>query len=122
MIKFRSQIQDDEETVSCELSYSLEGNKKELTAIGNGPVDACKSALTDAGQFNGIIQNYASHSLSIGSDSQAVTYIQVSHNGHSVYGVGVHSNTQISSIRALFSAINRLNSIIPADSSVSSTG
>lgn len=122
LIKFRSQIQDDEETVSCELSYSLEGNKKELTAVGNGPVDACKSALTDAGQFNGIIQNYASHSLSIGSDSQAVTYIQVSHNEHSAYGVGVHSNTQISSIRALFSAINRLNSIIPADSSVSSTG
>jgi 2-isopropylmalate synthase len=122
LVKFKSQTQDDDATVICELSYTFEGLNKELTSAGNGPVDACKAALTEAGQFNGTIQNYASHSLSIGSDSQAVTYIQVSYQSYSAYGVGVHSNTQISSIKALFSAINRLNIIVSTESSVSPAG
>lgn len=107
LVKFRSQTGETDESVTCQVSFQHQGKEVTLKSEGNGPVDACKNALAGEGYFPGMISNYSSHSLSAGSDSKAVTYIQVTVDKKSFYGVGVHPNTQISSIQALFSAINR---------------
>ena len=53
---------------------------------------------------------YHEHALTLGSDSQAASYIELvnSDTGASAYGVGISSNINRSSFRAIFSALNRL--------------
>ena len=54
--------------------------------------------------------DYEEHALQSGSNSQAAAYIHLldSEEGTVTYGVGVSSNITRASVRALFSAINRL--------------
>lgn len=78
-----------------------------LTGLGNGPIDACKNSLREAGLVDFQLSNYSEHSLSEGSDAQAMAYIQIKSNDASCYGVGLDSNINKASIKALFSAINR---------------
>ena len=56
------------------------------------------------------ILDYNEHALQAGSDSQAAAYIYLldSQTGHTTHGVGVSSNITRASVRAIFSAINRL--------------
>ena len=56
------------------------------------------------------ILDYEEHALQSGSNSQAAAYIHLldSDTGHVTYGVGVSSNITRASVRAIFSAINRL--------------
>ena len=56
------------------------------------------------------ILDYEEHALKSGSDSQAAAYIHLmdSDTGRITYGVGVSSNITRASVRAIFSAVNRL--------------
>ena len=56
------------------------------------------------------VLDYEEHALQSGSNSQAAAYIHLldSNTGRVTYGVGVSSNITRASIRALFSAVNRL--------------
>ncbi len=57
------------------------------------------------------ILDYSEHALTSGSDSQAAAYIHMMdmEQGTVTYGVGVSSNITRASVRAIFSAMNRLN-------------
>ena len=54
--------------------------------------------------------DYTEHALGEGSHAQAAAYIHLlnEEDGETTYGVGVSSNITRASIRAIFSAINRL--------------
>ena len=56
------------------------------------------------------VVDYTEHALSAGSSAKAVSYIQLAeeNSGKSGFGVGVSSNITRSSVRAIFSAMNRL--------------
>ena len=56
------------------------------------------------------VLDYEEHALQSGSNSQAAAYIHLLDNENSkvTYGVGVSSNITRASVRAIFSAINRL--------------
>jgi 2-isopropylmalate synthase len=56
------------------------------------------------------ILDYEEHALQAGSNSQAAAYIHMldSKSGAATYGVGVSSNITRASVRAIFSAFNRL--------------
>lgn len=79
-------------------------------ADGNGPIDAVRHALRLSTGVDVKVLDYSEHALSEGSHAKAAAYIQVmDKESRSVtYGVGVSSNITRASIRALFSAINRL--------------
>ena len=57
------------------------------------------------------ILDYEEHALQSGSNSQAAAYIHMldAESGNVTYGVGVSSNITRASVRAVFSALNRLN-------------
>lgn len=92
------------------VTYTDHGVEKTFEAIGNGPIDAVKRGLDDALNIDIKILDYEEHALQSGSNSQAAAYIHLldSDTGHVTYGVGVSSNITRASVRAIFSAINRL--------------
>ena len=90
--------------------YTDHGAQKEFEAVGNGPIDAVKRGLAHELDLDIKILDYEEHALQSGSNSQAAAYIHLLdvENGKVTYGVGVSSNITRASVRAIFSAINRL--------------
>ncbi len=90
--------------------YTNKGVEKSFEAIGNGPIDAVKRGIAEELNVDIKILDYEEHALQSGSNSQAAAYIHLldSNTGSVTYGVGVSSNITRASVRAIFSAINRL--------------
>lgn len=90
--------------------YTNRGVEKSFEAIGNGPIDAVKRGLAEELNVDIKILDYEEHALQSGSNSQAAAYIHLldANTGSVTYGVGVSSNITRASVRAIFSAINRL--------------
>jgi len=90
--------------------YTDHGTEKSYTAVGNGPLDAVQRGLQENMGISIKILDYEEHALQSGSNSQAAAYIHLlnSEDGRVTYGVGVSSNITRASVRAIFSAINRL--------------
>lgn len=90
--------------------YTDHGQEKFFEAVGNGPIDAVKRGLAQALHIDIKILDYEEHALQSGSNSQAAAYIHLldSDTGRVTYGVGVSSNITRASVRAIFSAVNRL--------------
>ena len=94
------------------LTYTDRGVEKVVEGFGNGPIDAVQHGLCAESGFNIKLTMYHEHALTLGSDSQAASYIELvdAATGVSAYGVGISSNINRSSFRAIFSALNRLYS------------
>ena len=90
--------------------YTNHGAEKTFEAVGNGPIDAVKRGLQESLDLDVKILDYEEHALQSGSNSQAAAYIHLldSNTGRVTYGVGVSSNITRASVRAIFSALNRL--------------
>lgn len=90
--------------------YTNHGVEKSFEAVGNGPIDAVKRGLCEALGISIKVLDYEEHALQSGSNSQAAAYIHLldANTGDVTYGVGVSSNITRASVRAIFSAINRL--------------
>ena len=90
--------------------YTLYGKEGSFEAIGNGPIDAVRRGLYESLGLDIKILDYEEHALQSGSNSQAAAYIHLldTNTGHVTYGVGVSSNITRASVRAIFSAVNRL--------------
>ena len=93
------------------LTYTDKGVEKSFTAVGNGPLDAVQRGLMETFGIRIKILDYEEHALQSGSNSQAAAYIHMldAESGNVTYGVGVSSNITRASVRAVFSALNRLN-------------
>ncbi len=93
------------------LTYTDHGTEKQFEAVGNGPLDAVQRGLTMTFERRIKILDYEEHALQSGSNSQAAAYIHLldSDTGKATYGVGVSSNITRASVRAVFSAFNRLD-------------
>ncbi len=92
------------------VAYTDDGIEKTFEAVGNGPIDAAKRGLQEALNIDIKILDYEEHALQSGSNSQAAAYIHLLdvESGRVTYGVGVSSNITRASVRAIFSAVNRL--------------
>lgn len=93
------------------VTYTDHGTSKVFEAIGNGPIDAAKRGMQEELSVDIKILDYEEHALQSGSNSQAAAYIHLLDvdSGKVTYGVGVSSNITRASVRAIFSAINRLH-------------
>lgn len=101
----------DDEHVETEitLGYTNNGVAEEITASGNGPIDAVLSGLRKKMAHTYKVLDYTEHSLGLGEGAQAAAYIHMldTETGATTYGVGISSNITRASIRAIFSAMNR---------------
>jgi len=92
--------------------YLREGDQvKVFSGYGNGPLDAVNHAFNNNGFDLIDIIDYQEHALSSGASSKAASYICLKNQttGKLVFGVGVDTNISTASIKAIFSALNRMN-------------
>ncbi len=79
-----------------------------LNGVGNGPIDAFFKALKPINMEKYKFVNYNQHAISEGSDSKAVSYIELKKpDGKNIFGVGIDSNVNFASILGVLNAINR---------------
>ncbi len=90
------------------VTVEIDGEIMDLKATGNGRLDAVSNAVKEKLGMEFADLTYEEHALTLGSSSQAVTYVSiVPEHGKRVWGAGIHDDIIASSINALFSAINR---------------
>ena len=90
------------------VTVEFNGVKKDISANGNGRLDAISNAFKENLGFEYSNLTYTEHALTSDSDSKAVTYVSVmAPTGKVYWGVGVHNDIIASSVYALVSAINR---------------
>ncbi len=101
---------EDTSTVAT-VEYTDHGEVKTFEASGNGPIDAVQQGLQKELGIQFKILDYTEHALAGGANAQAAAYIQMVDvaTGKATFGVGVSSNITRASIRAIFSALNRLH-------------
>lgn len=96
------------DSIKVMLTVEMNGEIKEVIANGNGRLDAVCNAVRDSLGVSFSELTYEEHALTIGSSSQAISYVGITlDNGKLVWGAGVNDDIIAASINALFSAINR---------------
>ncbi len=100
----------DQANTNALVVYTEHGVEKTIEAVGNGPLDAALKGLQKELSVKIKILDYSEHALGGGENAQAAAYIQMLNldNGKTTFGVGVSSNITRASIRAIFSALNKL--------------
>ena len=92
------------------LTYTDRGVEKQFEAVGSGPLDAVIRGMNDDMNIHMRILGYTEHALQEGGNAQAASYIHMMDmdSKKATYGVGISSNITRASLRAIFSAVNRL--------------
>ena len=87
----------------------INGNEEvSLSGVGNGPIDAFFNAIKKVGLDKYEFISYSQHAISQGSDSKAVSYIELKKpDGKSIFGIGIDSNVNVASVLGVLNAINR---------------
>jgi 2-isopropylmalate synthase len=82
----------------------------EISSHGNGPVDAFVNAIKKLGMHDYELVSYNEQAVSAGATSKALAYIELkSKNSAAVFGAGLDDDISIASIKAVISAMNRIN-------------
>ena len=104
-----SEVNDTSPKVVFEGLLKHNGNEPiEISGNGNGPIDAFFSALSKVGITGYKFIDYREHSISIGSDAKAVSYIHLSDKDeNNIFGIGISHNITYASLRGVLCAINR---------------
>lgn len=106
-VKYRITDNEDFQTI---VTIRTGHEVKEIAGTGNGRLDAISNALQTELGLNYTDLIYTEHALETGSKSQAVSYIGITASDGSIYwGCGIDVDIMTSSVKALFSAVNRFS-------------
>ena len=100
----------DERTYRAGLDFKYRGEELHVEAEGNGPLDAVKKALCTGVDLDIRILDYAEHAMGEGSCARAAAYVELKdcRTDRTLFGAGDSHNITKATIRAFFSALNRL--------------
>lgn len=89
----------------------------ELVGKGNGRLDAISNAIQNHLNIDYKDLVYKEHALEIGSGSKAVSYVGITAEDGTIYwGCGIDVDIMTSSVKALFSGINKMvSNLLPAE-------
>ena len=93
---------------TADLTLEVEGEAKQATAHGNGPVDATFAAIRAIFPHEASLQLYQVHAVTGGTDAQAEVTVRLEESGKSVNGQGADHDTLVASARAYVNALNKL--------------
>jgi 2-isopropylmalate synthase len=95
-------------TVTLQATWLKDGKQQIAEGKGNGPVDAFVHALQSGGVEKFELISYAEHSLGRGAEARAAAYIEIkTARKRSCFGVGIDTNIELASLKAIISALNR---------------
>ena len=96
--------------VACHASVSYRGDEKNISGLGNGPINAFVHALEQADLKHFTLTDYRSHAVQGGSDADSAAYIQLQSvdDQQLVWGCGVDPSIEMAGLKALVAAVNLL--------------
>ena len=105
--------EEDKFNTQVQIWYTDNGAEKEFSAKGSGTIEAVQRGLQDVIGYPIKVLDYSQHALGEGTEAQAAAYIRLmnENTGATTYGVGVSTNITRASIRAIFSAVNRMTKL-----------
>ena len=90
------------------LTVRYNGWEQDITATGNGRLDAVSNAVKKLTGMKYTLSTYKEHALERGSTARAVSYVGIElPDGRTIWGAGVHEDIIAASITGLISAVNR---------------
>jgi len=87
-------------------TVKIDGEEREISGTGNGPLAAFVDALNSVG-FRISVRDYSEHAMSAGEEAKAAAYVEANVDGKTVWGVGIATSITTASLRAVVSAVNR---------------
>lgn len=101
-------INTEKERLRCHLTIKQHGKTQEIDGFGNGALNALANAFKTHYGIEVEVRDYRQHGLTKGSAALASSYILLKDkNENRWWGVGIDSDSTLSAIRALLSAVNR---------------
>ena len=107
-LKFLRVICGTEAPQSADLTLTVDGTDHQVTANGDGPVDAAFNAVKDIFPHAARLQLYQVHAVTEGTDAQATVTVRMEEDGRIVTGQSADTDTVVASVRAYVAALNRL--------------
>ena len=93
--------------ITATVTLDLNGQRKVVTSVGNGRLDAVANAIQSATGMEFHLENYSEHSLDEGSTSRAASYVGLTWgDGTVTWGAGTDTDIIVAGVKALVSAIN----------------
>jgi 2-isopropylmalate synthase len=99
-------ITDQDGIQMIDICLFMNGRQSHVIGKGNGPLEAAMNALRMPIE----IMSYEERSIGAGANAKAVAIIELANDkGFTKFGAGIDTNIVSASIKAIFSALNRLN-------------
>ncbi len=107
-VKFLRVICGTEAPQSADLTMIVDGKEVQVTAQGDGPVDATFNAVKAIFPHGARLQLYQVHAVTEGTDAQATVSVRMEENGNIATGQSADTDTVVASAKAYVNALNRL--------------
>jgi 2-isopropylmalate synthase len=98
----------DETSVAFVRLRDSAGEQSQQAAYGDGPIDACYSAIQLATHVPVVLEDFQLRSITGGKDAQGEVAVTISHHGQTVRGRGLSTDVVEAAVRAYVAAINRI--------------
>lgn len=103
-----SKMHKSQQLNTVEAVISVDGDHRDVTGSGNGPIAAFVAGLNNTLNIRVAIQDYTEHARGHGADADAVAYVEAGvDGGPTTFGCAVHTDTVAASLEATISAVNR---------------
>ncbi len=107
-VKFLRVICGTEAPQSADLTLTIDGVDHQITATGDGPVDASFNAIKALFEHSARLQLYQVSAVTEGTDAQATVSVRMEEDGRIVTGQSADTDTVVASAKAYVHALNRL--------------
>ena len=107
-LKFLRVICGTEAPQSADLILRVGENDEQVTAQGDGPVDACFNAVKALYPHGARLQIYQVGAVTQGTDAQATVTVRLEEDGRIATGQSADTDTVVASVKAYVNALNRL--------------
>jgi len=92
----------------AELTLSVEGEERSITATGDGAVDAIFKAIHELYPHTATLQLFQINAVTEGTDAQATVSVRLEENGRTVTGRAAGTDTVVAAANAYVNALNKL--------------
>ncbi len=107
-LKFLRVICGTEAPQSADLTLRIGDTDRQVTAQGDGPVDATFNAVKALYPHDARLQLYQVHAVTEGTDAQATVSVRMEDEGRIATGQASDTDTVVASAKAYINALNRL--------------
>ncbi|MBZ0129421.1 MAG: 2-isopropylmalate synthase [Rhodobacteraceae bacterium] len=107
-VKFLRVICGTEAPQSADLTLTIDGKDHQITAKGDGPVDATFNAVKGLFPHDTKLVLYQVHAVTEGTDAQATVSVRMEEGGKIVTGQSSDTDTVVASAKAYVNALNKL--------------